>query len=274
LLAFLGDAAKAAAAALARALLGDGGDPRRPELVERSAGDATVFPVGHAWARLDAHSAARALPLVVAAVGSPLLRASVVSKRLLLDLGLVLRGASAFREGFDEGAYPTYAAIFASLPPLLDALVSRDAALLLPYARSIAPAPDGLLVGVLSLVTARGSRDLRLAAAQLLRHTLAPLLTAAPSRDDPNVLRFLAKSLPATCAELLSSPPGGEGAVETECILRVLIETRPHWPPAAAGAIADDARLRAALTKCANARSSQSPALVLLANQLLRLLHR
>ena len=59
-------------------------------------------------------------------------------------------------------------------------------------------------------------------------------------------------------------------AMETECLLRTLIETKPNWPSTASTAIAGDHRFKTALSTCANKAKSNSNTLALLASQLLR----
>jgi len=280
LLSFLKDAAKAVAAQLARSLFMDGA-PRPPELVERCAKDATVFPEGHAWASLDTLGAAASLPLVSAAVASPLLRSAVVSNGLLLDLGHVLRAVGACcaadrkleRAGGRrlklDGDRPTFFALSQALPHLLDALLSRDGALLSPYAETCCARPNGLLPNVLGLVAAADSRDLRLAAANLVRHTLPSLL----ARGDAAAAALLAGQLPAAAAEVLGlcGGRGDDRAVEGEILLRLLIETT--WPARAAAALEADDALAAALADCAASAPAGSP-LVALAAQLLKVLKR
>ena len=142
--------------------------------------------------------------------------------------------------------------------------VARDAAVLLPFARDVV-APDGLLAAALDLLETSGDPDVRLAAAQLARHTLPPLISKRP--DLPGISELLTERLARAAMVLLSE--AGDGAVETEGVVRAFLETAGNWPAGVAARLRNDEGLRAALSERARRRATTLGGL---AGQLLELL--
>ena len=118
------------------------------------------------------------------------------------------------------------AALIAGVPAVLDALVARDGAVLVPFADACAAPPRGLFVVALEALATFSQigldddarADLARACAQLVRHTLPAC------RRSPAVQAVLADHLPRAATALLRG-----GAPEAEALLRCLIEVM--WVP-------------------------------------------
>uniref|UniRef100_A0A7S3K321 Protein kinase domain-containing protein n=1 Tax=Aureoumbra lagunensis TaxID=44058 RepID=A0A7S3K321_9STRA len=235
-----------------------------------------------ALGHLPVRELAAVLPLTASAAASPLLRPRVVTPAFLSDLGQLLANVASF-DGIAEEVYR----IFHGLPEILDALLSRDAELLMPHLAIIFKNDVGLLPASCDLFP-NAHRDLRLTAAQLLRHSVPPLLhgmqRSAPDDESllVNVHDLLANRLPLACVRLLAAQPAfleineqqsspqlnNNLILETECMLRLLLETLPRWP-AATSLFANHIALVRALNRTVNSSSTVTTSLSGLAAQLL-----
>lgn len=237
------------------------------------------------WAQLTLSDVAASVLLVTSAISSPLLRPHVITSDLVVDLGCI---ASALADIDCEGRHniedlPTFYILYQTLPSLLDSLVSRDALILLPYTDQILREPFGLIPAVCGLV-AGTDHDIRLTAAHLLRHTLPSLLhnlanvdTQATSQHQQArahaITRLFAVNVSGACARLLAAcETDNESIMETQCMLRLLLESIPRFYGVPT-ALASSSRLILALTSCSE-KLDPSCILADLVGQLLRAIHR
>ncbi|KAJ8601305.1 hypothetical protein CTAYLR_007228 [Chrysophaeum taylorii] len=296
LLAFVVDATRLLTWVLARAFE----DSDSPETIEHLAVDAfraafdfarpasdpvsALFdtfktPAGlldYLWAQLSLGDVAASFLLVASAVSSPLLRPHVLTSDLVVDLGRIVSALSTFTDHHNLEDLPTFYILYQTLPALLDALVSRDALVLVTHADVILT-DDGLLPAACHLLASH-DHDVRLTAAHLLRHTLPPFIQALVAQPDATasrtnaIARLFAVQLPDACARLLASCKDDSSLMETECMLRLLLESIPRWH-AVPVALAASTRLLDALVRCVDVVDPNST-LASLARQVHRALQR